>query len=213
MDTLVTIDKDEKDGFLMPVPIHPPPNLKFNNQFPPDLDDEPHYTSDTSLASTSQREYDTVMILRTTEDDIEEYADVGGTLPAPNFDTTNKQALQNGVDKEYTEHYDRYRIQHQLSLRRERWHAKRQRPAQNTILNISTTKRVRMEYIEQQKLNATSLRHIEVRLNLKGKLINGRQIFIHIFGTNRIEPKRNVIKWSSKLTACLFVSVTNHLGN
>jgi hypothetical protein len=44
-------------------------------------------------------------------------------------------------------------------------------------------------------------------LNLKGHLLIGRQVFNHIFGTIDIEPKRNVIKWISKLElACLFVS-------
>ena len=112
--------------------------------------------------------------------------------------TTNSQPNTNGVDNDWN------RIQHRLETSRERWKAQRKRPHNNIIPKECNTIQANVECTQSKTINKTSLRYIEVHLNnLKGKLIHGRQIFIHIFGTNRIEPKRNVIKWrASNLSIC-----------
>ena len=118
--------------------------------------------------------------------------------------TTNSQPNENGVDLVKSQRNDWNRIQHRLETCRERWKAQRKRPHNNIIPKECNTIQANVECTQSKTINKTSLRYIEVHLNnLKGKLIHGRQIFIHIFGTNRIEPKRNVIKWqASNLSIC-----------
>ena len=118
--------------------------------------------------------------------------------------TTHSQPNENGVDIEKSQRNDWNRIQHRLETCRERWKAQRKRPHNNIIPKECNTIQANVECTQSKTINKTSLRYIEVHLNnLKGKLIHGRQIFIHIFGTNRIEPKRNVIKWqASNLSIC-----------
>ena len=117
--------------------------------------------------------------------------------------TTYSQPNKNGVDTEAAQQEKWYRIQHGLATYRERLNTQRQRPQNNTIpknkCNTTQTK-ANVECIQTKTINKTRLKYIiEVYQYLKGKLIYGRRIFTHIFGIDRIEPKRNVIKWCSKL--------------
>ena len=73
------------------------------------------------------------------------------------------------------------------------------RSAIEKLLNIAT---------EKKRYQYARLKHKYLQSKLKGNLICGKAIFIHIFGERNIEPKRNVIKWCSKLLACSFVSAT-----
>ena len=166
-------EKDAVEGEIEPTTPHPPINLKSGDQY------------------TLQRKNEAAII--------ESSEECAGDKTQTIFHKLKIQPDQNGFDMECANTYGWLMIQRQLKLCRERWNEQSQHPTK-TIHNycITIPTEAKLECIHFKKINKTSLMYIEECLHLKGRLINGRKVFIHIFGTKRIEPKRNVIKWFSK---------------